>query len=117
MSFRQINTLKKEIRETRRLREVLVSEKQYNKEELDLVVKDYERNQELNEYGVISDYDRELKEGEWLRMQKQYSSLDKGIIQNLIGEQQLALEVERLKEDRSGKVYAHQSLIAEQTIN
>lgn len=102
--FQQIKTIENEINNIRDLRKILLSEKEYSKEEMTLIERDFNRNILLNKEGVISDLDKEKVEGEWLRYQKAYSNLDQGIIQNKIREEQLILESQRLVEERASKV-------------
>ncbi|MFZ1750552.1 MAG: hypothetical protein WAU01_10180, partial [Saprospiraceae bacterium] len=56
---------------------------------------------------VVSDLDKEKSKGELLRYQKQYNNTSQSIIQNKIRQNQLQLEIQRLSEDRSGKVNEH----------
>jgi len=105
--FDQIHTLQNEIEETKLLRQILIKEKKYSKEELKLVERDFNRNKELNKNGIISDVDKEKIESEWLQYQKQYSNLDQGIIQNKIREEQLVLDKQQLIEERSSKIQSH----------
>ncbi|MCB0840141.1 MAG: HlyD family efflux transporter periplasmic adaptor subunit, partial [Bacteroidetes bacterium] len=114
--FQQINTLKNEIGNTRELREILIAEKDYSKEELALIQRDFQRNVLLNKEGVVSDLDREKVESEWLRYQKQYSNLGQGIIQNKIREEQLILEIQKLTEDRNTRLQINKYNV-EQVIN
>lgn len=102
--FQQVKTIENEIKNTRELREVLLSEKEYSKEEMALIERDLNRNVLLNKEGVVSDLDREKVEGEWIRYQKQYSNLDQGIIQNKIREEQLVLESQKLIEERASEI-------------
>lgn len=55
--FQQIKTLENEIEKTTELRAILQKEKEYSKEELELIERDFERSTILNKEGVISDVD------------------------------------------------------------
>lgn len=114
--FEQIRTLENEIKENESLRQILITEKNYSKEELALLERDFKRQSELNKSGIISDLDREKIESRWLSSQKQFSNLDQGIIQNKIREEQLILDKQKLIEDRASKIQSHRFDI-EKTIN
>lgn len=109
--FQQLKTIKNEIERTTELRAILLKEKAYSKDELELIERDFQRNTTLNKEGVISDVDKEKVEGEWIRYQKQYTNLDNGIVQNKIKEEQLILQSQQLIEARAIKVESHQHTI------
>ncbi|MFM2394478.1 MAG: hypothetical protein RLZZ546_2460, partial [Bacteroidota bacterium] len=62
--FQQINTLKNEIVNNKKLQQVIEKDKNYTEEELALIEKDFGRNSTLNKEGVISDLDREKSRGQ-----------------------------------------------------
>jgi len=74
--YQQTKTLDAEIQKTRQLASTLEKEKKYAEEELRLIEKDLGRDTYLLEEGIISQLEKEQKEGELLRYQKQYNNLD-----------------------------------------
>jgi HlyD family secretion protein len=105
--FQQISTISDEINKTHQLSQVLDKDKDLSAEELQLIEKDYGRFESLRKDGVVSDLDKEKSKGELLRYQKQYNNTSQSIIQNKIRQNQLQLEIQRLSEDRSGKINEH----------
>jgi multidrug resistance efflux pump len=105
--FQQINTLKNEIVNNKRLQQVIQKDKTYTEEELALIEKDFGRNSTLNKEGVVSDLDREKSKGQLLQHQKSYNLTDQSLINNQIKSKQLELEVQKLSEERLVKVNQH----------
>lgn len=105
--FKQINTLKNEIVNNKKLQQVIEKDKDYTQEELALIEKDFGRNSSLNKEGVVSDLDREKSKGQLLQYQKSYNQTDQNLIANQIKSKQLELEIQRLTEERTVKVNDH----------
>lgn len=106
-TFQQINTLKNEIVNNKKLQQIIEKDKNYTEEELALIEKDFGRNSSLNKEGVISDLDKEKSKGQLLQYQKTFNQTDQSLISNQIKNKQLELEIQRLTEERSVKVNDH----------
>lgn len=100
---KKILTLQNERLETRKLRDILVKEKDYVNKELDLKKHDFNRREQLENEGIISTVDRENSNIELIQNLKQFNNLDKGIIQNKIRHEQLTLEIQSLQEKQDNK--------------
>jgi len=82
------------------------------KEELALSKKDNDRQKTLLGDGIISEMDLEKSHTALLQMERQYESMENGIIQNNIRIEQLELEKLKLKEERANLIKNFQFSIA-----
>jgi len=82
------------------------------KEELALNKKDNDRQKTLLGDGIISEKDLEESHTALLQMERQYESMENGIIQNNIRIEQLKLEKLKLKEERANLIKNYQFSIA-----
>jgi len=82
------------------------------KEELALSKKDNDRQKTLLGDGIISEMDLEKSHTALLQMERQYESMENGIIQNNIRIEQLELEKLKLKEERANLIKNYQFSIA-----
>lgn len=97
----QLENIKSEIGRTNELIEIQTKEKGLFKKELDLSIKDAERNNQLLKDGVISDAENDLLIVKEVQMKRQFEGMENGVIQNQIKIDQLELQSAKLEEDRN----------------
>lgn len=101
---KQIAALNSQIEKTSELETIYQEEKQITEKEVQLVQKNYKRQQKLNSNKLISDIELEKTEAGLLQSQKQLSNLNKNSIENRDRKEGLLLEIERLNLDRENTI-------------
>lgn len=98
---RRREILESEIENLKMLNILLKKQVRLADSELQIVMKDNNRNQHLRSIGVISDVDLEKSDKELLTFKKGHASLENAVIENEIRQQELKLEIERLIRERT----------------
>ena len=102
--FQKMNNLKDKSRKQRQLGKAMERRLALFEKELALAEKDYRRNQQLNQEGVVSDLDFEKIETALLQKQQQLENLQSAIIRNKIEIGQLHTQRLELKDARAAEV-------------
>ena len=110
--FERMKNIDREISKMKLLNNSERDVKGIYKEELALSKKDNDRQITLLGDGIISEMDLEKSHTVLLQMERQYESMENGIIQNNIRIEQLELEKLKLKEERANLIKNYQFSIA-----
>lgn len=102
--FVKIASLQNEINQINRLNESLAKQENFYQKDLNLSIKDFKRNIELNRSGVISDVDKEKAESKLLQENRNVENFRTNRINNDVRVQQLLTEMNTLKSDRAVEV-------------
>jgi len=102
--FEKMINLKDKTSKHRQLGSAMQRQLNLFEKELALAEKDYQRNQQLNKGGIVSDLDFEKNEAQFLQKQQQLENLKSNIIQNKIAIEQLNTEWLELKDSRATSV-------------
>lgn len=111
--FEQMDNISNEIFKIKKLNQSLRKEKEIYQKELALEQVDYNRNEGLEQDGVISTQDKEKAMTSLLQKQRQYESMENSIIQNRIRMEQLELEILKLKGERASLIQNYQFALNE----
>ena len=115
--FRQINQIEKEIQKIYKLNESLNVERDIYEQELDLTIKNYQRQIQLHEEGIVSEMELEKFQIAKLQMERQYESMEKNILENDVKIQDLHLQILEIKQIRADKIQDFQVTISETISN
>ena len=111
--FQQIDNISGEISKLKRLNDSQKREKKIFAQELNLSRNDYRRQESLYKDGVISQIELESFRSTLLQKERQYESMENGIIQNNIRIEQLELEKLKLRGNRTNVVQNFQFAVSE----
>lgn len=99
-SLKKVQSLEIQIERIEQLKKNLLQQKASFAQELRLVKKDFNRTQQLNKEGVVSDIALETGEAQLLQAQRQYENLDNQYINHQISIEQLRTQILDLKQSR-----------------
>ena len=102
--FQKMSTLKDKTSKHRQLGSAMQRQLNLFEKLLAPAEKDYQRNQQLNKEGIVSDLDFEKNEAQFLQKQQQLENLQSNIIQNKIEIEALNTQWLELKDTRSTSV-------------
>lgn len=108
MVFKKIKNIDREVAKIKQLNTSLAKEKTIYNQELQLTLKDHNRNQSLATDKVISQLDLEKSKTTLLQKERAYEGMSNTIIQNEIRMEQLKLEQLNLQQDRSTLLQTYQ---------
>jgi len=111
--FQQIDNISGEVSKLKRLNDSQKREKKIFAQELNLSRNDYRRQESLYKDGVISQIELESFRATLLQKERQYESMENGIIQNNIRIEQLELEKLKLRGNRTNVVQNYQFAVSE----
>jgi len=111
--YQQKSNLTREIQKIKKLNSSQAIEADLYRKELVLINKDYKRNVQLQEQGVISELDLERAKTALLQKERAFEGLKTKVISNNIRIEQLELEKLKLHEQRSRKIEQYRFLISE----
>ena len=114
--FAQMASMEREIEQIKKLNVSLEKQEEMYQNELNLVRKNFERNQQLLREKIISEMELEKLESEYRAAQRQHENMRSGIINNEIRMEQLKIQRQGLKAGRSDEV-SGKSLRLEQLID
>ena len=98
--YKKIKILNKQIGHALAQNQTLKKQQQTLAKEVAIAKKNYQRNQLLNQEGVISDLDLEQIETAWLQYQRQLDNFESQIINNKVQAEQLETQILDLKQNR-----------------
>ncbi len=99
-STKKVNSLEHQINHLQTLNITLEKQQQMLSKEVKIAYKNYQRNQQLNQEGIISDQDLELIETTYLQYQRQLESFESQMINNKVSIEQLQTQQLDLKQNR-----------------
>ena len=114
--FAQMASMEREIEQIEKLNISLEKQEQMFQNELNLIRKNFERNQQLYKDQIISAVELEKLENEYRTAQRQHENMRSGIINNEIRIEGILTQRQNLKADRSDQV-SEKSLRLEQLID
>lgn len=114
--YQKMNTLKDKIDKHHQLDSAMHRQINLVGKELDLTQKDFLRNQQLNSQGVVSDFDFEKTESQFLQKQQQLESLKSSTIQNKIEIEQLNTQWMELSDIRTTSIDDYLIKLSELTL-
>lgn len=108
ITTQKIATLNQQINHTLTLNDNIKKQQKTLRKEVDLTSKNYQRNKQLNEEGIISDVDLEQLESSYLQYQRQLDNFESQIINNQIQTNQLESQIQDLqqtyKDNRNARI-------------
>jgi len=102
--FAQMTSMEREIAQIKKLNISLGKQEKMYKDELNLVRKNFERNQALYNDKIISEIELEKLENEYRAAQRQHENMRSGIINNEIRIEQITAQRQALKSGRLDEV-------------
>ena len=102
--FAQMASMEREMEQIEKLNTSLEKQEEMYQNELNLIRKNFERNQALRKDNLISEMELEKLENEYRAAQRQHESMRSGIINNEIKIEQIEMQRQSLKASRSDEV-------------
>lgn len=99
--FIKTASLENEIKQINKLNESLIKQENFYQKELNLSIKDFKRNLDLNRNGAISDVEKEKVESKLLLENRNVENFKSNRINNEVKIQQIKTEISSLKSNRA----------------